>query len=406
MSAGSLLSHPERLNAVSLATSFRMSGGGGPDIHARGVQALLPPASNATVANGVSAFFARAGDTGGAHLLVGALPFDDHRPAHIFQPVTTDTTAGIDARTGLDRVPPVPRAGADTLDAPVRATITEEPARETYLRSVANALVLLGEDRNATLRKVVLARTLLVRAEAPFEMEVVLDRLRRDRKATTYFLPLPTHPAGDGRALVGATPELLVDRRGERVVSCPFAGSARRHADAATDRASAAALMASSKDLHEHGLVVESVADVLTPYCRSLRVPRTPSLRSTMRMWHLATPIEGTLRSTDTSSVELAAALHPTPAVCGLPREAARDSIRSLEALDRGFFAGAVGWCDGAGDGRWMVAIRCAEIEGSTARLFAGAGIVPGSIPEAETVETRDKFATMLDALGVREQLT
>ena len=144
-----------------------------------------------------------------------------------------------------------------------------------------------------------------------------------------------------------------------------MAGSARRSMDHVADRATAERLMRSEKDLREHASVVEWVADRLAPYCRSLRVPAKPVLRSTSTMWHLVSPIEGELHDDDVSSIELATTLHPTPAVCGVPRDAAAQAIAELEPFDRGFFTGAVGCCDASGDGRWLVTIRCAEIAGN-----------------------------------------
>ncbi len=122
-------------------------------------------------------------------------------------------------------------------------------------------------------------------------------------------------------------------------------------------------------------------------------------------MWHLGTRIEGELKDPEalawTSSAALAALLHPTPAVCGTPRAPAADAIAALEPMPRGFYAGAVGWCDAAGDGDWHVALRCARVQGREARLFAGAGIVADSVPALEGAETRAKFNAMLNALGV-----
>ncbi|NUP81508.1 MAG: isochorismate synthase, partial [Nonomuraea sp.] len=178
-----------------------------------------------------------------------------------------------------------------------------------------------------------------------------------------------------------------------------------RSADPAEDRRRAAALAASAKDLREHRLVVADVADALAPYCAGLRVPATPELTSTEAMWHLSTRITGTLRDPDVRALTLAAALHPTPAVCGTPEPGARRVIEALEPFDRGFYAGLAGWTDAAGDGEWAVAIRCAEVAEHTLRLYAGAGIVTGSDPDAELAETSAKFRTMLRALGVSDAL-
>ena len=116
-------------------------------------------------------------------------------------------------------------------------------------------------------------------------------------------------------------------------------------------------------------------------------------------MWHLATPFRGRLHDPSVTSLELVAALHPTAAVSGTPREVAREALEALEPIDRGGYAGPVGWMDANGDGEWAIALRCAEVTGSTARLFAGAGIVADSVPEAELDETERKFRALLDAL-------
>jgi isochorismate synthase len=169
------------------------------------------------------------------------------------------------------------------------------------------------------------------------------------------------------------------------------------------DRDAGAQLLASPKNQREHRAAAEMVLDTLTPYCRKLSAPLGIALTSTAGMWHLGTRIEGLLRDRDTPCAELLAALHPTPAVCGLPRQIAEAALPQLEGYDRGFYAGAVGWLDDSGDGAWYLALRCAEISGCEARLYAGAGIVAGSTPEAEEAETSAKFRAMLGAFGVDE---
>ncbi|WP_236638426.1 chorismate-binding protein [Mangrovicoccus ximenensis] len=161
-----------------------------------------------------------------------------------------------------------------------------------------------------------------------------------------------------------------------------------RQADPVADAAAAAGLAGSDKDRREHAIVVEYILDTLAPFCRSLGTPEGTRLTSTRSMWHLGTPIEGVLKDEGLPSAVLAARLHPTPAVCGLPCNRAEELIRKLEPVPRDYYAGAVGWTDAHGDGAWHVAIRCAEICGAEARLYAGAGIVPGSDPEAEVAET------------------
>ncbi|MNW45467.1 Isochorismate synthase DhbC [compost metagenome] len=160
-------------------------------------------------------------------------------------------------------------------------------------------------------------------------------------------------------------------------------------------------MLASAKDLHEHAVVIDAVAAALSPYCRKLEVPSQPSLIKTNTMWHLSTEIYGELKSTSTSSLELAMALHPTPAVCGTPTKLAREAIQEIEPFDRNLFTGMVGWCHENGDGEWIVTIRCAEIEDRNMVLYAGAGVVAGSTAESELAETSAKFRTMLEAMGL-----
>jgi len=347
-----------------------------------GMARALPPGSAATLAARVAAFFRSAGPDA---VLAGALPFDRAAEDHLVQ-----------ARQVSRAVP----EAAPTL-LPARWALRPDPAPEAFASAVANALAAM---QDGALKKVVLSRSLLAEADRPIDLPVLLRRLASDPKATAFLVPLPgSRAAGEAspRVLAGATPELLIAKTGRAILSHPLAGSARRQADAAADRAAAAALERSEKDRREHALVSEFVLDTLAPYCRSLSAPEGTRLTTTATMWHLGTRIAGELKDPGISSAELAAALHPTPAVCGAPREVAAELIGRLEPYDRGFYAGAVGWCDARGDGEWHVSIRCAEIAGRRARLYAGAGIVPGSDPAAETAETAAKFGAFLRALGI-----
>jgi isochorismate synthase len=335
-------------------------------------------------------------------LLAGVLPFDRQAPARLVLPEETLRTRRFSADRRGAPESGLPRTAARAI-VPVR--VTESPTRETYQESVGRALAHLASppaDGRPALTKVVLARTLEVEAAAPIDPMDVFARLPVDTNASAFCVTLPPRDHGALRTLVGASPELLIEKRGAKIASRPMAGSAIRLADPTADRQTAFALTQSAKDRHEHRVVVEHVLDVLAPHCRRLRAPESPVLASTATMWHLATPVDGELKR-EISSLELAAALHPTPAVCGTPTEEAGAVIADLESFDRGYFTGAVGWCDASGDGRWMVTIRCAEIVGSIARLYAGAGIVAGSDPAAEADETGAKFRTLLRALGVEE---
>ena len=317
--------------------------------------------------------------------LVGALPFDRHAPAHLF---AVDDVH----REPTSRVAP----GSRQSVTPHQWRIVEQPSRGAYERAVREALDAMAA---AGVDKVVLGRLLALHGPAPIDVARVFTSLRSDAAAHAFCVPLADVAPGTARTLVGASPELLSERRGRDVTSLPMAGSTPRRGTVEADQRAARALAESAKDLYEHRFVVEFVLDTLAPYCETLTAPPVPELAATPTLWHLATPVSGTLKC-DVSSLELAAALHPTPAVCGSPRQEAQSLIARLEPFDREFFGGSVGWCTGDGDGRWVVAIRCAEIAGADARLFAGAGIVPGSVPSLEADETGAKFRTLLRALG------
>ncbi|WP_225540869.1 isochorismate synthase [Xanthomonas sp. XNM01] len=361
---------------------------------AEGCRQALPRGTADTLAARVRAFFAAA-PTGPA-LLVGALPFAREHPDCLYQP---DRVRHVQAAAGLPlRVP----SGA--APAIARTALVPEPAADAYHAAVARSTALMRAEhgRADALRKVVLSRSLRVVADAAADPWQLARRLAADSSVTTYLAVLPgTGDVPD--ALVGATPELLVSRRGRRVHSHPLAGSARRHRDPVRDRDAAEALLVSRKDHDEHRMVVEAILDALAPLCTQLQAPPRPSLHSTASMWHLGTRIEGELRDADVDAAALAALLHPTPAICGQPPERARALIAELEPYDRGFYAGALGWTDAAGDGDWYVAIRCAQWHGADLRLYAGAGIVAESDPALETEETSAKFAALLDALGLGE---
>jgi isochorismate synthase len=321
-----------------------------------------------------------------APLAVGALPFDPARSPHVVLP-STAAWAG----------PPIPGSPSARWVAPASCVVEPVPAPEVYERYVADAVRTL---KAGELRKVVLARALKVTLEQPVEVRALLANLVSDNThGYTYAVDLPT--TGATRTLVGASPELLLSRVGTAVLANPLAGTLARSPDPEQDRRNAEALLASAKDMDEHRVVVEAVVDALRPFCRRLEVAPTPSLVSTPAVWHLSTRVTGELLDLGVSALRLALALHPTPAICGTPPERARETIAALEPFDRGFYAGAVGWCDGAGDGQWAVSIRCAEVSERTLQLFSGAGIMPASQPRLELAETSAKFQTLLRGMGL-----
>ncbi|HEX5255087.1 MAG TPA: isochorismate synthase [Mycobacterium sp.] len=329
--------------------------------------------------------------SGEARIVLGALPFDVTRPAALLTPETVKATDG------------PPDWSPEGLP-PVRVT-EAVPSPVEYRDRIRRACEQLAAGDNP-LDKVVLARALRLVADTPLDARVILRRLiAADPAAYGYLVDLTA--AGDeyaGTALVGASPELLVARSGDRVECRPFAGSAPRAADPQTDAANGAALTASAKNRHEHQLVIETIRAALKPLCDDLSIAVEPQLSSTATVWHLCTPITGHLRDTSSTAIDLALALHPTPAVGGVPTKAAIGLISELEG-DRGFYAGAVGWCDDRGDGSWVVSLRCAQLSADrrSALARAGGGIVAESDPDEEVAETTTKFGTILNALGVEQ---
>lgn len=336
-------------------------------------------------------------------LVAGAFPFDGGAPASLLLMTRyaarckRGATWRIDVRSPEDddpapmETPVAPRVVASPAAAFADGQIHALPDPSLYGRAVEEATrrIEAGE-----LRKVVLARAVDVVAGRELDPRTLVSRLRAvDPDCFTFAAP-----TSEG-VLVGASPELLVARFGADVTARPLAGSAPRFGDAAEDRASGERLLASAKDREEHDIVVRSVEAALRPFCETLDVASRPALVGTANIWHLATSLRGRLRSPAADALQLVAALHPTPAVCGVPEAAARGAIAELEPFGRGCYSGPVGWMDADGDGQWAIALRCAELLGSRARLFAGAGIVAGSRPDAELDETERKFRALLDAL-------
>lgn len=357
---------------------------GDQSVHGQGCLRRLPAGPLHTLEARSRAFF--AAQRGGPGLLVGAVPFDPSHDDALHQPV---------------RLAPA-LAYVDTPAPGLDGAVQAEPPAVDYGDAVARAVMVLT-DAAHPLDKVVLARSLRVRTRQPMAPHALLARLGKDPSVATYATPLPAMPGLAPAWLVGATPELLLRKRGVQVLSHPLAGSARRSTDAVQDERAAQALLGSRKDHAEHRHVVEAIVEGLAPWCTHVEAAPRPSLHATASMWHLGTRIHATLKEAGTPAATLLAALHPTPAVCGTPRDQALQHIGALEPLPRGFYAGAVGWLDAQGDGDWYVAIRCARLQGHELRLYAGAGIVADSLPEAEVAETAAKFSALLTALGVRE---
>lgn len=338
------------------------------------------------------------GEFGTGPLAVGSFTFDpdrsEDRSVLIVPEVIVGRRGGRSWMTRLGsshRDPALPPLGEPTR-RPGGVEITGGSMDEgLWTDIVAEVINLIRRDE---VHKVVLARDLRVRAAAPFDLRHLLGELMARYPMTWSYLV-------DG--MVGATPELLLRRQGGLVTSRVLAGTVWRDAEGTDPLAKAAELARSQKDISEHEFAVESVASALAPYCQAMNVPEAPSVLKLPNVMHLATDITGVV-GRSASALKLAAALHPSAAVCGTPTHLALDIISELESLDRGRYAGPVGWVDAQGDGEWAIALRGGQVrpaDPAEIQLFAGAGIVADSSPEAELAETAAKFVPMLQALGL-----
>lgn len=328
---------------------------------------------------------------GAVSMVVGALPFERSAPAALTVPERIIREDGPLEPHSYYRF----GAGAQ-LNASIASL---DPEEHEHLRRIEAAIETI---RNSKLDKVVLARAVDITFDPPVDPLLVAARLI-DRSVNRDGFVADLSPTDrQGHMLVGSSPEVLVKRQGSTVTAYPLAGSAPRHPHKDQDAVVGHGLYTSTKDLEEHRYVVDHLRTALTPLCSQLDAPAHPELTKTSEMWHLATPIVGHLRNPDTTALELALRIYPTPAVCGTPTDAAEALIHTAES-DRGFYAGAVGWCDRNGDGEYMVAIRCAEVagDGATARAWAGGGIVADSDAQTELAETTAKLRTILRSLDL-----
>jgi menaquinone-specific isochorismate synthase len=336
------------------------------------------------------------GVAGSGPVLFASIAFDPRTGTSVFvvPEVVLGRRDGVEWLTTVGDVDPrdvlLPEATDDGSAPRLRyADGSLDPA--TWCAAVATAVERISAGE---LAKVVLARDLLVSADVPLDPRRLLRRLAaRFPDCWTFSV--------DG--LLGATPELLLRRSGRQLSARVLAGTAPRGAGADDDRL-AAQLIGSAKDRAEHALAVDSLVQALEPFCATLDAPAEPDLLTLANVRHLASDVTGTQRRTGARGraglLELVGAVHPTAAVCGTPTPDAAAVIAELEGMDRGRYAGPVGWLDARGDGEFGLALRCAELVGDDgARLFAGCGIVAGSDPAAELAETQAKFAAFQAAL-------
>ncbi len=373
---------------VAWGVAARIEAGRGPQRFERAHRALGDLAADSEVLDEV-------GLPGSGLIGIGSFTFDaDADGSVVVVPRTVvGRRGGVTWRTELTPpgAPPVPEPATATppLAPGVRPRYAGSSLPDVHwLEAVARAIerIAAGEAD-----KVVLARDHAVWSHEPF------DAIDLARRLTARFPRCHTFIV---EGLVGATPELLLARTGSAVTSRVLAGTTGRSADEVEDAALGAALLASEKDLAEHRFAADSVREVLAPRCTDLAGEPGPRLLRLDNVQHLATTFTGHLDDPSTSALELVGALHPTAAVGGTPRQTALAMIRELEGMARGRYAAPVGWTDAAGDGEWGIALRCAELAGARARLFAGVGVVAASLPEAELEETRLKLLAMQAAFG------
>jgi menaquinone-specific isochorismate synthase len=302
---------------------------------------------------------------------------------------------------GQGTLPGTPDLQADTPAEPPQDVVFTDGSRSgaEWESVVADAVRRISAGG---LEKVVLARDLVAESASEIDVRWPLQNLAHHYPSCWTF-----HVDG----LFGATPEMLVRRERGLVTSRVLAGTIRPTGDDDHDLALAGSLARSSKDLEEHEYAVRSVADALAPHCTSMNVPETPFVLHLPNVMHLATDVTGVMHRpleapvqphaapTTTTALGLAAALHPSAAVGGTPTADAVALIDEVEGMDRGRYAGPVGWMDASGDGEWGIALRCGKVEGARVRLFAGCGIVADSDPEAELAESQAKLVPVRDAL-------
>lgn len=243
-------------------------------------------------------------------------------------------------------------------------------------------------------QKVVLAREVTVQSPSAHDPGAVLGALRElFPSCFTFCVGTPE------AAFIGASPELLIRRRGAVAATVALAGSTRRSADPSVDDHLGEQMLRSAKVREEHEIVARRIERLLRPHAVWVQAEDEPIVVTIANIQHLATPVHAQLAESH-SAIELAGLLHPTPAVGGEPRERAVELIAELEDLDRGWYAGPVGWMDATDDGEFCVALRSALLRDRTAHLYAGCGIVAGSDPAAELDETEIKLEALLPLLA------
>lgn len=333
----------------------------------------------------------RVQSPGSGPILLGAIPFDSN-DLHDFILPHVSLVKSVDGRAWVTTVDDAePNFVTPQEPAPVAASYTVQPgvSVDHYLEAVQQARDAV---RAGSITKAVIARDIVINASAPIDVYAVLLRLRSSFGSSYRYL------VDD---FIGASPELLVAVDNGAISSHPLAGTAPRTGDPQTDSTLAAKLLSSEKNQIEHRVVIDMVHDTLLPFCSYLDWQPEPSVMQVANVQHLGTLMQGMLSKPFMHVLDAAMMLSPTPALGGFPKHEALNLINQYEGIERGRYGGAVGWFDQNGNGAFAVAIRCAQLssERTSARLFAGGGIVADSEPAAELAETQAKFQAMLAAI-------
>ncbi len=329
--------------------------------------------------------------SGTGPILFTSFSFDEDEESVLIIPeIVVGTRAGVSWMTWIgDKAQPYLPKKAPTL---IPADFSWGDGSLTPNEWMSRVATAIGEIEIGDLEKVVLARDLVATTDQEIDIRPILNNLSEQYPSTWIF-------SVDN--LIGATPELLLRLSRGMVTSRVLAGTISKTGDDERDLALAASLARSSKDLEEHEYAVRSVADALEPFCTSTNVPESPFVLHLANVMHLATDVTGALieSKVDVDAFSLLSRLHPSAAVCGTPTHLASQLISSIEGMNRGRYAGPVGWIDSHGDGELGIALRCGKVDGTSIRIFAGCGIVSGSNPEKELNESNAKFTPMRSAL-------
>ncbi|MCM2677366.1 chorismate-binding protein [Alkalicoccobacillus plakortidis] len=290
-------------------------------------------------------------------VIVGAIPFNREQKPFLHIPLKVQKESGVNC-------------GEPSELAAISGEIEWEeiPKRNMYEQMVEKGV---AEINKGAIEKIVLGRRLQLITNGTVDRTKILTNLASVNQAGFTFAVDLEGRHSEQTTLMGASPELLVRKKGNQLSINPLAGSRPRTSDPKQDVRLAEELMSSEKDLHEHAFVVDAIIDQLRPICKDIKVPDQPSVIATKTMWHLSTYITAVPKNEYQSASALAKILHPTQAVCGFSRDQAAAKIKEIEQEDRAFFTGLVGLENAAGDGEWAIAIRCAEVSTEQVELFA-----------------------------------